>query len=254
MWRAWPAVGFLLHQRGESFPGSQDPPCALVAGGSGVPAEITPEVVSRLIDARSPITVHSEPVALSGDWRLVLYTPSTGRCPTSMVQRYVDTEAEAVARPLWKAVPFYQAVELPVAEGRRVGMMVGARPASDALVYAMLVVVDLAPRPGHVDARFESNQLRGYADNVGYTDPWMIEDARLIFTSKDGAEVAVPLAEDRIGRAYDLPPIAAGVDLVPGAWRVELAGVVIDADGRALATTRDAAPFRALLVDGLEVP
>lgn len=253
-WRAWPAVGFLLHQRGESFPGSQAPPCALVAGGSGVPSEITPEVVSRLIDARSPVTVLSEPVALGADWRFVLYAPGSGRCPTSMVQRYVDTEAEAAARPLWKALPFFEATPLPFVEGQRVAMMVGAHPASDALVYAMMVVVDLSPRAGHVDARFESNQLRGYADNVGYTDPWMLEQARLIFTSQDGAEVALPLAEDRIGRAYDLPPIAVGIDLAAGAWRVELAGVVVDADGRALATTRDAAPFRALLVERVEVP
>jgi len=254
MWRAWPAVGYLLLQRGESFPGSQEPPCGLVAGGKGLSPEITAETVARLVDARSPVQVLSEPVALGGDWRFVTYAPSTGRCPTSMVQRYVDTEAEAAARPLWKATPFYQPVWLPLEHGSRTAMMVGAHPASDALVYAMMVVVDLVPGPGKVEARFECNQLRGYADNVGYTDPWMMEQARLIFTSEGGQSVEVPLAEDRIGRAYDLPPISVAANLSPGAWRVELAGVVVDADSRALATTRDTAPFRALLVERVEVP
>jgi hypothetical protein len=253
-WSPWPAVDFLLHRQGEAFPGSLPPPCAIVLGGRRASEQVSAADIARALYLDAPPTEVGPTVPLTGDWRLATYVPVSGRCATTMSQRYVDTSAEAAARTLWRSAPPNTPVALPLDDGQRLAVMLSGQPDGARRPYGMLLVVDLVPRGGVVEARLESNQLRGYADNDGYTEPWMLRAPTIVLSRDDGASVEIPLSTGRVGQFYELPPLAASAAVAAGSWRATFTATVIDVDQREPLRVHYEAPVRLDLTERLVVP
>ncbi|MCB9665876.1 MAG: hypothetical protein H6732_17355 [Alphaproteobacteria bacterium] len=220
-WGLGPAVGSLLHEAGTPFEGSGDPPCAVVLTDAleeeAAPLDAAVVLAGVAEDARV-----LETARLPGDRTLLLYARDGRRCPTSMVQRYVDLPREAALRTLWRDLPCREARALG-AEGTRWALRLPARTAGGCEGSPPLVLeVAVEARPGELRATLHSAQLRGLADNGG----WLSSAGVLRPTLRlhgAGGEAEVVIEPGGVGGRGPATPLASWWVQVPsGTWEAVL--------------------------------
>jgi hypothetical protein len=261
-WRVSDGVDDLLRRRGEVFPGSQPPPCAILLLGRGrtVPEPLTADqILDRLAQPMSGLTVLGSDVI--GSNRLVRYTHDGERCHTSMTDRYVLSVEEQRLFDAMRVMASGATVHDPdpsTGTSRWVAVIDGARVNRGQAGMPLGLLVDASASAQGVVVALHSNQLRGRAWNSGFFSAAMIADPALLL-ERDGAEpVRVPIAAGYVGGAGVMTPLHTRAVAVPaGAWRAALVGDVVGGFDEARwppsnPVTRT--PFRVELPDGLVIP
>jgi hypothetical protein len=220
-----------LHQAGATFPGSLPGPCFAVFAG---PA---PDDAASAIAAAASLAGATELDRAPGPdgATIVRFTAPDDRCPTVAVNRYVPLPEEAPAMEVFDAVTHGRASVTPTTTGLRV--VVGHRLTADVgPAVPLAVVLDLTPRPGGLELRWASNQLRGHAYNGGwFTDAAVVRPA-LRLTAEDGRVVEHILYTGLVGPSGVVPPWTTTVDLPPGRWRVGFTAAALSGVERGRAT------------------
>ena len=260
-WRVSDGVDDLLRRRGESFPGSLPPPCAILLLGRGrtVPEPVTAEqILVRLAQPIPDLTVLGSEVI--GSNRLVRYTHSGARCHTSMTDRYVLSDAEQrLFAAMQLMAPGATVRDPDPARGRYrwVSVIDGARVNRGPAGMPLGLLVDVTTVGDQVSVALHSNQLRGRAWNSGFFSAAMVADPTLLL-ERDGVEpVRLPIALGYVGGAGVMTPLVRSATVVPtGTWRAALVGEVVGGFDEAHwppsnPVTRT--PFRVELGDGVVI-
>jgi hypothetical protein len=200
----WPAVAHLASGPPASLP--PDAPCALLlraAWTDDAASVVTPDLVRRHLRLVGDVEV-VDVVALDGPWTLALYRSAGQRCPSSMSQRYVDTEVEAALHARWGAAACGEVWSIPGGAAAKVDF------AHDGVeCEPVAVAVELSAAAGEVEATLHSNQLRGAVDNGGWYGSAIVERPAVVLRDATGAELRLPLAEGRVGGWYAPTPLTA---------------------------------------------
>jgi len=245
-WRSRPPIDLLLAQAGEVFPGSLPGPCALLVGDMALATGtvLTPERVHELVWSEAPISNVRPSVRLKAEWSLVLYDLADARCPTSMSNRYVDTPVEAQLRRWMPEMT--QTGAQPLGDGVT-GVVLRHHPTDQG--FAWDLAVGVVERDGQLT--LESNQLRGYTDNSGWFDPYILRSPTLRYERLDALADPVDVVWEPglVGAHFALTPLTTPApNLGPGRWRRTLVGSVVQLRPLPLpATTGDEEAFSVVL-------
>lgn len=203
------SVDFFLAKEGEEFPGSPPPPCYVLLVGAR--PDLTVEAGIARVGAHLGPAL-SEPRfeeigRLSGGERVLRVEHEGMRCPTTLVDRYVLTSTEQVARKVGMTLEPGQAVVLPLEGGwRAVGRL--REPAGSAFQAPLLVAVDLVPGAGgRGRVVLHAEALRGSSFNPGWLVSRLVEAPVVVLTGPQG-EVRVPLADGLVGYETAASPLA----------------------------------------------
>lgn len=210
-WRAVHAtpIDALLLARGQAFPGSLAPPCAVLFPASPTDARPIDDatLAATLGDGVVGPTVDASH-DLGANLRLVVYHPSVGRCPTNLSNRYLPTAQEQVIRDAWPSTPVGTARRLPDADGAQrwvLNVDLAAGKVGPPLEAPMLI--EVRTLDGAQQVSLHANVLRGYAWNGGFFVNGTADHPRLIVTLADRATQTVDLAAGRVGSGGELTPL-----------------------------------------------
>jgi hypothetical protein len=223
-WRREEAVPVdaLLHAQGARFEGPADPPCVAVfvidhEDPSRVSGLTQADLTQALGTGAAPATLLSV-TTLGPDAAIARFQPSTGPCPTNMVQRYILTPEEQITLDDGLGVPANTAVRLQDERGARrwlVSLDTGPTVASPTnTIYALITVRDTRDDQ---ELALHSNQLRGYAWNGGFFLNVVVRAPRLVVRDDTGATVAqAAFATGLVGREGLVTPLSARAKLPAG--------------------------------------
>jgi hypothetical protein len=228
-WFPTDGIAYLLAREHAEFLGSQRSLCAVAF--PFVPPTAPPldaALLGRVLRV-DPATVHLREVARTEAGHVVAtYHLGHDPCPTSLVDRYVPTEAEQAAAPIAEQLADGEVVEIPGPGGARRFVARTTSSYGDGGERPLVWVVDLVTRPGHVDVVVDADQLRGHSYNGGMLANVLVAAPRLEFGSPhlvDGRLGGVPpllLADGLVGHVAAVPPLRAGLDLPSGVYPVAL--------------------------------
>lgn len=244
-----PGMAAPLHHEGASFLGSAPGPCALLLvpmrpgptrgpSGAAALAEVVPD--ATLLDA--------QPLDAGGE--LLVFDPGPRRCPTTLIQRYVDLPVEAQLRALQPPPACLHAAPIDGPPGLTrlaVRLPADARDLSCKGQPGFLLAVDLQPHGGSLTATLHSAQLRGFGDNSGWLGSFGIEQPRLAFRDATGETSELTFEPGPVGGMGAATPLSATVPLAGGPWQVELRLDLPEAQPTELGG-RSAAPRQPLAV------
>ena len=199
---SWPGTGILLHNAGVPFQGSGAPPCALyIHPSDGAPLSL--QDTRRVLDEAVPrSTLLADFVPAPGE-RVLIYAPHEARCPTSMVQRYVDLATEAELHRRWRDLPCLQGAPLPAPpDTARFATTVPVFDPDDGcrMGQTIAAAIDLHLTPGGLTATLHSNQLRGRADNTGwYSSARIVRPTVWLEPLDGGPPTTLPIHDGTVG-------------------------------------------------------
>lgn len=221
-----PGLAAPLHHAGVQFKGSAPPPCALLLipdqPQQRRPLPADDAVLAEVVPGASLI----EAYPLDAGGRLLVYDTGAARCPTTLIQRYVDLPVEAELRALPAPPGCLAALPLPAPTGTtRVATRLPGTPDDPRCMggASATVAIDLG-REGHNGTfTLHSAQLRGFADNAGWYSSISVHRPRLRLTSTTTGEVLDVLLEDgQVGGMGAATPLTVTAPLPAGAWQVDL--------------------------------
>lgn len=209
-----------LQRLGQAFPGSRPPPCGVVflapsdddlvplVNAAAVAEALGPDVAPVTIDAIDP---------LGPGVALARYHPESGRCPTNMVQRYLPTPEEELARTAAAGLPPDTATRLPDAgTTRRWALHVDATHGQPPPVRVP-ALLEAERVPAGLKITLHANALRGHAWNSGAFVDGRILRPRLVVVDVRGQIVrSTPIADAVVGRGGDMTPLRALAQAMPG--------------------------------------
>lgn len=253
-WAGWPAMQHVLDAQGQSFPGSQPPPCGLWALRPAPDGDWSPAYVSSLLGGR--YTVQDVRVlATHGEATFLTYVPDNAWCQTTMVQRYLDLPDEALLRRYWRNIQQGEVSEIDVADGRL--FVVGAPSGETLHADTFPLGVRLHTTPEGVRATLVSNQLRGFADNDGWYGVVVVHHPRLVFEATDAQAdpLGITFADDLVGGRYAVTPLRAPpATLPPGTYRVRLLVEGMRVRDQEPGKTFGSSPLEVVLTGDYRVP
>lgn len=205
-------IDYLLAREGVVFPGSLEGGC-LIALASVEPRTDPPfdgsvAALSQLLGPGISVRAVGASTILEGGTTLVPYTVD-GRCPTSMVQRYLETPEETLARVSLLRRPPGASFVLPADAGaRRWAVWLAPTEGRAGTGSPVLVLLDVRPGKDGTIVTLHSNQLRGYAYNTGVLGNAAVEKLRLVVRDASGLVVQeVPISRQRVGWTGESTPL-----------------------------------------------
>lgn len=197
---------------GDGFQGSRPPPCAIVFNSrrpfkvadtldDGVlAATLGPDVDRPTLDKRWD---------LMPGLALAIYHPASGRCPSTMSQRYVLTPDEQVIHDVSSTLAPHHAVRVDAPEGHtRWVAVLDASGGRDPEVR-LPVMVDAVWSGDQLTATLTSNSLRGRAWNRGFYLDEEVVWPRLEIVAADGARAELVIEPGTVGGEGALTPLSA---------------------------------------------
>ncbi len=234
-WKAYGGIDDLLRREGEAFPGSLAPPCAAVIQVPLGPDEDAGEAV------RAALGLPKERFWVDEEYRqdgihFLTYFPGEERCPTSLINRYLDTPMEAELREAYLQVPDGGVLSLPSDNPATRRTLVHLRVPRAGEVGPLVLGLELEQHATSlwVDVLLHSNQLRGEALNEGWFGTALVRGLRVNFAPVDelGAvehlETFASFGADLVGYRGAAAPLQTVVRLHPGTWRVVITLDVLD--------------------------
>lgn len=217
---AWP-----LARAGQAFPGSLPPPCAMhVTHDPGTTSWATPLSLAEALVVDEVAAVERV-VPLDERHGLVLYTPRSGRCPTSFDQRYVLTPEEQLTWAAWTGHADLPVRRLPDEAGLARWLVSWDAGGADTPTV-VLGLLTLAVRDGVAEVALHANQLRGEGWNYGFFGNASVRGVRLVARDAAGLPVgAVDLATGVVGGLGALTPLRVRGPWPPGATPELVIGV-----------------------------
>ncbi len=213
-------VDYLLEREGAVFPGSLEGGCfialATVDPRTDPPFDGTVDALAKILGPGIAVRAVGERTTLEGGTTLVPYTVE-GRCPTSLVQRYLETPEEMLVRESLVHRRPGESFVLPSEGGaRRWAVWLAPKEGRAGTGSPVLVLLDVRPSDGGVVVTLHSNQLRGYAYNTGVLGNAAVEKLRLVVRDASGAVIQeVPLSGQRVGWTGESTPLRVTLPVWP---------------------------------------
>ncbi len=197
---------------GQGFGGSHPPPCAVVFNSRRpfvVSAGLDDSVLAATLGPDVDHPTLDKAWDLMPGMALALYHPASGRCPSTMSQRYVLTPDEQVIRDVSATLPSHQAVRVNAPEGHtRWVAVLDASGGRDPEVR-LPVMVDAVWSGDQLTATLTSNSLRGRAWNRGFYLDEEVVLPRLEIVAADGARAELVIEPGTVGGDGALTPLSA---------------------------------------------
>ena len=253
-WRAWPPVDHLLLEPYRPFQGSGAPPCLLMLqraeDGPPFPQHVDERWISSALGLHDGSVGGGVLKTLDPRRALVTWTRTRGRCPTSMVDRYLDTPQE---RALRATMP------LPCGSSRRLDpsghsaarwAATLCHPAGSLDPLPVLVEVEVTPT--RLGVTLHANALRGLSDNGGWLASRILERPRLVL-HQGASTVELLIEPGYVGFMGALTPLSAAGEVPPGPWTVVLQGGLVE-PGRGFPPDPLVVQEVAVLLGDIDVP
>jgi hypothetical protein len=205
-------VDYLLEREGARFPGSLEGGCwialAAVDRRTDPPFDGSVGALSELLGPGIAVRSVGAATTLDSGTTLVPYTVD-GRCPTSLVQRYLETPEETLAREsLSRRRPGESFVLAADAGARRWSVWLAPKEGRAGTGSPVLALLDVRPANVGVEVTVHANQLRGYAYNTGVLGNAAVENLRLVMRDASGVVLQeVPLSRQRVGWTGESTPL-----------------------------------------------
>ena len=211
----------LLLRDGSAFPGSRPPPCGVVfvvPSDDDITSRIDAAAVAAALGPDVPPVTVDAIDSLGPGVALARYHPELGRCPTNMIQRYLPTAEEELART--ESAGMLPGTARRLADDGPTRRWVVKIDASQGRPPAVLVptMLEVVRKPEGLMLTLHANALRGHAWNSGaFVDGRILRPRLLVLDANGQTTQVAPIAERVVGRGGDMTPILALASAMPGA-------------------------------------